>query len=99
MGVGYLQKKSKLEKLRYSSSRNTINTLKYISRYIGTIFSDNCAETFNCLIVKETKDLDRDTVHTIWSISGIIPGGGGGTLRYRGGPHPRYIFCGRRGLF
>ena len=24
------------------------------------------------------------------------PGGGGGALRYRGGPHPRYIFCGRR---
>ena len=26
-------------------------------------------------------------------------GGGGGALRYRGGPHPRYVFCGRRGLF
>ena len=26
-------------------------------------------------------------------------GGGGGALRYRGGPHPRYIFRGRRGLF
>ena len=54
------------------------NTLKYISRYIGTIFRDNCAETFNCLIGKETKDLDRDTVHTVWSISGIFHGGGGG---------------------
>ena len=49
----------------------------------------HCAETFKCLIGKETKDLDRDTVHTIWSISGIFPGGGGGgggmALRYRGG--------------
>ena len=54
------------------------NTLKYDSRYIGTIFSDNCAETFNCLIGKETKGLDRDTVHTIWSTSGKFPGGGGG---------------------
>ena len=30
------------------------------------------------------------------------PGGGGGggwALRYRGGPHPRYVFRGRRGLF
>ena len=26
-------------------------------------------------------------------------GGGGGALGYRGGPHPRYIFRGRRGLF
>ena len=26
-------------------------------------------------------------------------GGGGGALRYRGGPHPRYVFRGRRGLF
>ena len=25
--------------------------------------------------------------------------GGGGALRYRGGPHPRYVFRGRRGLF
>ena len=29
---------------------------------------------------------------------GVFPGGGGGALRYRGGPHPRYIFRGRRGL-
>ena len=66
------------------------NTLKYISRYIGTIFSDNCAETFNCLIGKETKDLDRDTVHTIWTISGIFPwggGGGGGNQVQRGAAH------------
>ena len=28
------------------------------------------------------------------------PGGwGGGALRYRGGPHPRYVFRGRLGLF
>ena len=27
------------------------------------------------------------------------PGGGGGALRYRGGPHLRYVFRGRRGLF
>ena len=26
-------------------------------------------------------------------------GGGGGALRYRGGPHPHYVFRGRRGLF
>ena len=26
-------------------------------------------------------------------------GGGGGALRYRGGPHLRYVFRGRRGLF
>ena len=52
------------------------DTLKNISRYIGTIFNDNCAETFNCLIGKETKELD--TMHTIWLISGIFPGGGGG---------------------
>ena len=26
-------------------------------------------------------------------------GGGGGALRYRGGPHPRYVFRGRRGRF
>ena len=26
-------------------------------------------------------------------------GGGGGALRYRGGPHPRYVFRERRGLF
>ena len=25
--------------------------------------------------------------------------GGGGALRYTGGPHPRYVFRGRRGLF
>ena len=25
--------------------------------------------------------------------------GGGGALRYRGGPHLRYVFRGRRGLF
>ena len=54
------------------------DTLKNISRYIGTIFNDNCAETCNCLKGKETKDLDRDTMHTIWLISGIFPGGGGG---------------------
>ena len=54
------------------------DTLKNISRYIGTIFSDNCAETFNCLIGKETKDVDRDTMHTIKLISGIFPVGGGG---------------------
>ena len=77
------------------------NTLKYISRYIGTIFSDNCAETFNCLIGKETKDLDRDTVHTIWSISGIFPGGRGRNQVQRGGggAHPSNVFRGRRGLF
>ena len=29
-----------------------------------------------------------------------VPGvGGGGALRYRGGPHLRYVFRGRRGLF
>ena len=65
------------------------DTLKNISRYIGTIFSDNCAETLNCLIGKETKDLDRDTMHTIWLISGIFcgggGGGGGGTQVQRGG--------------
>ena len=32
-------------------------------------------------------------------LQGLYPGGGGGALRYRGGPHPRYIFRGRRGLF
>ena len=26
-------------------------------------------------------------------------GGGGGALRFGGGPHPRYVFRGRRGLF
>ena len=26
-------------------------------------------------------------------------GGGGGALGYRGGPHLRYVFRGRRGLF
>ena len=26
-------------------------------------------------------------------------GGAGGALRYRGGPHPRYVFRGGRGLF
>ena len=26
-------------------------------------------------------------------------GGGGGALRYRGGPHLSYVFRGRRGLF
>ena len=77
------------------------DTLKNISRNIGTIFNDNCAETFNCLIGKETKYLDRDTMHTIWLISGIFPGGGGGggALRYRGGSHPHYVFRGRRGLY
>ena len=61
------------------------DTLKNISRYIGTIFSDNCAETFNCLIGKETKDLDRDTMHTIWLIHmEYFPGGGGGTQVQRG---------------
>ena len=76
--------------------------LKNISRYIGTIFNDNCAETFNCLIGKETKDLDRDTMHTIWLISEIFPGGGGGggvALRYRGGSPPHYVFRERRGLY
>ena len=29
----------------------------------------------------------------------LVPGGGGGALRYRGGPHLRYVFRGRRGLF
>ena len=28
-----------------------------------------------------------------------IPGGGGGALRYAGGPHLRYVFRGRKGLF
>ena len=75
------------------------DTLKNISRYIGTIFSDNCAETFNFLIGKETKDVDRDNMHTIKLISGIFTVGGVGALRYRGGSHPRYVFRGRRGLF
>ena len=29
----------------------------------------------------------------------IAPRGGGGALRLRGGPHLRYVFRGRRGLF
>ena len=31
--------------------------------------------------------------------SNALYNGVGGALRYRGGPHPRYVFCGRRGLF
>ena len=27
------------------------------------------------------------------------PGGGGGALRYRGGPHLSYVFRGGRGIF
>ena len=29
----------------------------------------------------------------------ILGGGGGGALMFSGGPHPRYAFRGRRGLF
>ena len=29
----------------------------------------------------------------------VSPGGGGGALRYREGPHLSYVFRGRRGLF
>ena len=38
-------------------------------------------------------------MNTIWSISGIfLGGGGGGALRFRGGSHPRYVFRGK-GVF
>ena len=78
----------------------TNNTLKYDSRYIGTIFSDNCAETFNCLIGKETKDLDRDTVHTIWSTSGKFPGrGGGGGGGHSGTEGGRVSYFAEEGVF
>ena len=33
------------------------------------------------------------------AMSSPVGGGGGGALRYRGGPHLRYVFRGRRGLF
>ena len=35
------------------------------------------------------------------TVQGACPGegGGGGVLMYRGGPHLRYVFRGRRGLF
>ena len=40
-------------------------------------------------------------LHILSLNKGVFPGGGGGggALRYRGGPHPRYVFRGRRGLF
>ena len=43
----------------------------------------------------DTKETQKEPI--------AIPKGGGGGVggepRYRGGPHPRYIFRGRRGLF
>ena len=35
----------------------------------------------------------------LWGVFLARGGGGGGALRYRGGPHLSYVFRGRRGLF
>ena len=46
-------------------------------------------------------ELNVFTVHLnrFVKVTFLPGGGGGGALRYRGGPHLRYVFRGRRGLF
>ena len=39
------------------------------------------------------------TTFSLFSSKRSSPGVGGGALRCRGGPHPRYVFRGKRGLF
>ena len=53
-------------------------------------------------LIKLPIDLFRSLLlneRLIWASHLMTIPGGGGALRYRGGPHPRYIFRGRRGLF
>ena len=62
--------------------------------------SQHLPSPFSVIILSSQYLFQRGPIW-IWSRLTAVPGGGGGggAIRYRWGPHLRYVFCGRRGLF